>query len=112
MTRPTETTTQATATTATTAGRAGRLDGLGWNASVPPNGFQDRRAVEPDPYNDNPLGLATPVGDIEIETTPEHRNLIAGEMAAILDGADVAATLADASVEANEILADQLAELD
>ncbi len=80
MTRTTETTTEATTpTTATTASRVGRLHGLGWNASVPPNGFQNRRAVEPDPYNDNPLGLATPVGEIEIETTPEHRNLIAGD---------------------------------
>ena len=32
-----------------------------------------------DPYNDNPLGLATPVGEVEIETTPEHRNLISGD---------------------------------
>jgi ectoine hydroxylase-related dioxygenase (phytanoyl-CoA dioxygenase family) len=56
-----------------------RLAGLGWNASVPPNGFANRRAVEPDAYNDNPLGLDTPVGEIEIETTPEHRNLITGD---------------------------------
>ena len=40
------------------------------------------------------------------------RNLIAGEMAAIFEGADVQETLAAANVEANEILADQLAELD
>ena len=39
-----------------------RLAGLGWNSSVPPNGFANRRAVAEDPYNDNPLGLATPVG--------------------------------------------------
>ena len=56
-----------------------RLAGLGWNASVPPNGFANRRAVAEDPYNDNPLGLDTPVGEIEIETTPEHRNLISGD---------------------------------
>jgi hypothetical protein len=52
---------------------------LGWNASVPPNGFANRRAVSADRYNDNPLGLDTPVGKIEIETTPEHRNLISGD---------------------------------
>ena len=45
-----------------------RLAGLGWNASVPPNGFHNRRSVPDDPYNDNPLGLATPVGEVEIET--------------------------------------------
>ena len=56
-----------------------RLAGIGWNESVPPNGFANRRAVAEDPYNDNPLGLATPVGEVEIETTPEHRNLIAGD---------------------------------
>ena len=56
-----------------------RLAGIGWNESVPPNGFVNRRAVAEDPYNDNPLGLATPVGEVEIETTPEHRNLIAGD---------------------------------
>ncbi len=57
-----------------------RLAGLGWNASVPPNGFHNhRRATAEDPSNDNPLGLDTPVGEIEIETTPEHRNLISGD---------------------------------
>ncbi len=56
-----------------------RLAGIGWNESVPPNGFVNRRAVAEDPYNDNPLGLATPVGEVEIETTPEHRNLVAGD---------------------------------
>jgi multiple sugar transport system substrate-binding protein/sn-glycerol 3-phosphate transport system substrate-binding protein len=40
------------------------------------------------------------------------RNLIAGEMAAILEGADVLATLGFANVEANDILADQLADID
>lgn len=50
----------------------------GWNAAVPPNGFFNR--PREDAYsNDNPLGLATPVGEIDIETTPEHRNLIAGD---------------------------------
>ncbi len=56
-----------------------RLAGLGWNASVPPNGLANRLAVVEDTYNDNPLGLATPVGEIVIETTPEHRNLVAGD---------------------------------
>lgn len=40
------------------------------------------------------------------------RNLIAGEMAAILEGADVEATLGFANLEANDILADQLADID
>jgi hypothetical protein len=40
------------------------------------------------------------------------RSLIANEMAAILDGADVVATLAAANIEANQILDDQLADLD
>ena len=54
-----------------------RVTGVGWQASVPPNGFANRQV--PDGYvsNDNPLGLATP--ENEIETTPEHRNLIAGD---------------------------------
>ena len=56
-----------------------RLAGLGWNASVPPNGFANRRAVTEEQYNDNPLGLGTPVGPVEIETTPEHRNLVSGD---------------------------------
>ena len=51
----------------------------GWIASVPPNGFASRRAVSEELYNDNPLGLDTPMGEIEIETTPEHRNLISGD---------------------------------
>lgn len=40
------------------------------------------------------------------------RNLIAGEMAAILEGADIEATLGFANLEANDILADQLADID
>jgi hypothetical protein len=52
---------------------------IGWHAAVPPNGLANRRAVSEDLYNDNPLGLDTPVGEIEIETTPEHRNLISGD---------------------------------
>ena len=56
-----------------------RLAQLGWNRSVPPNGFANRGAVSEDLYNDNPLGLDTPIGEVEIETTPEHRNLISGD---------------------------------
>ncbi len=51
---------------------------LGWNAAVPPNGHGNRQAQLP-ASNDNPLGLATPMGEVEIETTPEHRNLVAGD---------------------------------
>ena len=51
----------------------------GWNTSVPPNGFANRKAAVEDTYNDNPRGLDTPDGGIEIETTPEHRNLISGD---------------------------------
>ena len=50
---------------------------FGWNADVPPNGFHNRRDASAS--NDNPLGLATAVGDVDIETTPEHRNLVAGD---------------------------------
>jgi len=50
---------------------------FGWNADVPPNGFHNRRDAPAS--NDNPLGLATAVGDVDIETTPEHRNLVAGD---------------------------------
>ncbi len=50
---------------------------LGWNAAVPPNGFANRPRESL--YNDNPLGLDTPAAEIEIETTPEHRNLVAGD---------------------------------
>ena len=46
---------------------------------MPPNGFANRRAAAAAAYNDNPLGLSTPVGEVEVETTPEHRNLIAGD---------------------------------
>ena len=49
---------------------------LGWHSSVPPNGFANRPAA-PTTSNSNPLGLATP--ENEIETTPEHRNLTAGD---------------------------------
>lgn len=52
---------------------------LGWNSSVPPNGFANRAVAAAYLSNDNPLGLATPTGEVEIETTPEHRNLVAGD---------------------------------
>ncbi len=51
----------------------------GWNEAVPPNGFHNRAAVDSPESNDNPLGLASPVGEIDIETTPEHRNLVHGD---------------------------------
>lgn len=51
---------------------------LGWHSSVPPNGFANRSAgLARD--NSNPLGLDTPAA--EIETTPEHYNLIGGDPA-------------------------------
>ena len=51
---------------------------IGWNAAVPPNGFHNRAGHET-ANNDNPDGLATGVGDVDIETTPEHRNLVSGD---------------------------------
>jgi hypothetical protein len=60
-------------------GTSRRRADLGWNAAVPPNGFADRAAAAEYFSNDNPLGLATPTGEVEIETTPEHRNLVAGD---------------------------------
>ena len=54
-----------------------QLKDLGWNASVPPNGFVNRPKTMAN--NDNPLGLATTGTEIEIETTPEHLNLVAGD---------------------------------
>ena len=56
---------------------SGGLSDVGWYSQVPPNGFADREVADPYLTNDNPLGLATP--ENEIETTPEHRNLIAGD---------------------------------
>ena len=49
---------------------------LGWHASVPPNGFTNRPRML-NKNNSNPLGLDTP--DNDLETTPEHRNLAAGD---------------------------------
>ncbi len=56
-----------------------RLTGLGWHDSVPPNGHRPRPQPVPGESNSNPLGLDTPSGEIELETTPEHRNLVAGD---------------------------------
>lgn len=52
---------------------------IGWKAQVPPNGFHNRAADDGADSNDNPAGLATEVGLVDIETTPEHRNLVAGD---------------------------------
>ncbi len=57
-----------------TVERAGRQ--RGWFEVVPPNGFQNRPARQPDNVS---LGLAEAVPDVVIETTPEHRNLVAGD---------------------------------
>ena len=54
------------------------LRGIGWHEDVPPNGFANRPR-ESTGDNKNELGLDTPEPEIEIETTPEHRNLIAGD---------------------------------
>ena len=51
----------------------------GWFSDVPPNGFQNR--PERMTSNNNTLGLDTPEPAIEIETSPEHRNLVAGDPA-------------------------------
>ncbi len=49
----------------------------GWFSNVPPNGFQAR--TNHGSSNNNALGLDTPEPEVEIETTPEHRNLVAGD---------------------------------
>lgn len=54
-----------------------KLENLGWNESVPPNGFINRpKAIA---NNDNPDGLSTIQTEYEIETTPEHLNLVSGD---------------------------------
>lgn len=55
------------------------LNNVGWNASVPPNGFANR--PQNIANNDNPDGLSTSTAAIEIETTPEHMNLVSGDPA-------------------------------
>ncbi|MDP5218905.1 phytanoyl-CoA dioxygenase family protein [Ruegeria sp. 2205SS24-7] len=55
----------------------GLLQDAGWNADVPPNGFINRpKTIE---SNDNPDGLSSSQAEIEIETTPEHMNLVSGD---------------------------------
>jgi len=49
----------------------------GWFSDVPPNGFHGRPSATNS--NTNTLGLDTPPPEIEIETSPEHRNLVAGD---------------------------------
>lgn len=51
----------------------------GWHAEIPPNGLLARPTQVSGVSNSNPLGIATPAQDDGIETTPEHRNLIAGD---------------------------------
>lgn len=58
-----------------------RLTGLGWHETVPPNGHAARPPLVSGQSNSNPLGLDTPMGDVVLETTPEHRNLSAGDPA-------------------------------
>ncbi len=54
-----------------------KLENLGWNESVPPNGFINRPKTIAN--NDNPDGLSTIQTEYEIETTPEHLNLVSGD---------------------------------
>ncbi len=46
---------------------------------MPPNGLANRPPADEAASNDNPLGLATAPGEVEIETTPEHLNLVSGD---------------------------------
>lgn len=55
------------------------LNNVGWNANVPANGFINRPKNTAN--NDNPAGLSTSASSIEIETTPEHLNLVSGDPA-------------------------------
>lgn len=57
------------------------LKNVGWNANVPPNGFINRPKNIVN--NDNPDGLSFEPADIEIETTPEHMNLVSGDPACV-----------------------------
>ena len=64
-----------------------RLAGLGWNASVPPNGLTNRRTEMESADNDNPLGLGTPIGEVELKTplpgTANLSNVLAAAAVAI-----------------------------
>jgi hypothetical protein len=55
------------------------IEHAGWNANVPPNGFFNRPKTIAN--NDNPDGLSADAAEIEIETTPEHMNLVSGDPA-------------------------------
>ena len=55
----------------------GRESNVGWHESVPPNGFAKRPRSSVTDTNDNPAGLAAEAN--ELETTPEHYNLVAGD---------------------------------
>ena len=55
----------------------GRESNVGWHESVPPNGFAKRPRSAVTDTNDNPAGLAAEAN--ELETTPEHYNLVAGD---------------------------------
>ncbi len=55
------------------------MSSIGWNADVPPNGFANRPTVA-GTDNNNPLGLHAAAPDFVIETTPEHYNLIGGDL--------------------------------
>lgn len=53
------------------------LKNAGWNESVPPNGFINRPKATKN--NDNPNGLSALASEVDIETTPEHMNLVSGD---------------------------------
>lgn len=53
------------------------LKNAGWNESVPPNGFINRPKTIKN--NNNPNGLSASISDGDIETTPEHVNLVSGD---------------------------------
>jgi hypothetical protein len=55
----------------------GRESKVGWHEAVPPNGFVKRPRSSVSDTNDNPAGLAAVAN--ELETTPEHYNLVAGD---------------------------------
>ena len=57
---------------------AAALTNVGWYEDVPPNGLANR-PKQSGSSNTNEFGLGAPEPDIEIETTPEHRNLVAGD---------------------------------
>ena len=62
-------------------GTGERETNVGWHESVPPNGFAKRPRSSVTDTNDNPAGLSAEAN--ELETTPEHYNLVAGDPAVI-----------------------------